>query len=90
MGVSGERGGSLDVEIERPDVRPWRGAGGDGNLQVWRGINRRYGCMAMMRLDAGSAPLPGDATGVRSDPLAKMVAYYATHLAITSLGTPHA
>ena len=59
------------VRDETADVSPWPGAGGEGNLQVPRVVNRRYGFMAQR----GSMPMlchgSGDATGVRSDPLAE-------------------
>lgn len=32
-----------DVALERPPVRPWCGAGGEGGLQVRRVVNRRNG-----------------------------------------------
>jgi len=60
-----------------------------GERSLTRVIGRRYGRMAR----EGSIPdprhRPGDATGVRSDPLAKMARYYRAHLAIAAINSDY-
>ena len=53
------------------------GEGSIGDTIVWRGTG----------FNTPHAPGPGDATGVRSGPLAKMAWYYHAHLAISELST---
>jgi len=52
-----------------------------GERSLPRVIERRYVLLALDGLNARQSHGLGDATGVRSGPLAKMVLYYKTHLA---------
>ena len=57
--------------------------GVQGERSLPRVMKRRYVSMMLIRLDAGKRQGRGDATGgALAAPLAKMVLYYKTHLAV--------
>ena len=60
-----------------------------GERSLPRVIERRYVLLALDGLNARQSHGLGDATGVRSSPLAKMVLYYKTHLAGWEMGRGH-
>lgn len=70
MGPWGSRTLS-QVVLQRPKGAPWIGAGGEGLSKSgeWSSGDTVEWCGKARRLIASQ---PGDATGVRSDPLAKM------------------
>ena len=74
--------------INRPDDCAWFGAGGEAILQALRVIKRRYVFDGVVRLERIAVPVGrtisrGMQRGCAANPLAKMVLYYSTHLAVS-------